>query len=48
MHIVDIPGHERMRGVVRQYLPIASKLVYFIDSTEIETNLTANAEYANL
>lgn len=45
LHVVDIPGHERLRPKIRQYLPIAATILFFVDSVDFASQLTDNAEY---
>jgi signal recognition particle receptor subunit beta len=45
LHIVDVPGHERLRSRAFHFLPITAAIVYLVDSVEIEDNARSNAEY---
>lgn len=45
LHVVDIPGHERLRSTIRHYLPVAATILFFVDSVDIASTLSDNAEY---
>jgi len=43
VEVVDIPGHKRMEGSIRNYLPTSRCIIYMVDSTNKES-LKAAAE----
>jgi len=43
VEVVDIPGHKRMEGNIRNYLPTSRCIIYMVDSTNKES-LKAAAE----
>lgn len=45
VHIVDVPGHQRLRSHLRDYLPIAAGIVFVVDAVEVENQLRLTAEY---
>eukprot|EP01118_Nematostelium_gracile_P002233 TRINITY_DN1246_c0_g2_i1.p1 TRINITY_DN1246_c0_g2~~TRINITY_DN1246_c0_g2_i1.p1 ORF type:complete len:226 (-),score=64.41 TRINITY_DN1246_c0_g2_i1:532-1209(-) len=46
VHLVDIPGHARSRNQLwRDFLPIASGIIFVIDSVELKKTLPSFAEY---
>jgi len=45
LHVVDAPGHERLRLRALHFLPITAAIVFLVDSVDIEDNARHNAEY---
>ncbi|KAL0478501.1 signal recognition particle receptor subunit beta [Acrasis kona] len=45
LHVVDSAGHERLRHVAFQFLPVTKAIVYMVDSVDFEDNAAPNAEY---
>nr|DAD36048.1 TPA_asm: hypothetical protein HUJ06_006687 [Nelumbo nucifera] len=45
VHIVDVPGHSRLRPKLDDYLPQAAGLVYVVDAVDFLPNCRAAAEY---
>ncbi|KAJ4837088.1 hypothetical protein Tsubulata_033512 [Turnera subulata] len=44
-HIVDVPGHSRLRTKLDDFLPQAACIVFVVDALEFLPNLSAVAEY---
>lgn len=45
MHVVDVPGHSRLRPKVDEYLSQAAGIVFVVDAVEFLPNLRAASEY---
>jgi len=45
LHVVDIPGHNRLRQRVSEFLPIATAIVFVLDSTSISSSVHHVAEH---
>ncbi|OIT33745.1 PREDICTED: signal recognition particle receptor subunit beta-like [Nicotiana attenuata] len=45
VHIVDVPGHSRLRLKLDEFLPQAAGIVFVVDSVEFLPNSRAAAEY---
>ncbi|XP_057951500.1 uncharacterized protein LOC131146150 [Malania oleifera] len=45
VHLVDVPGHSRLRPKLDEYLPQAAGLVFVVDALEFLPNCRAAAEY---
>jgi len=45
VHLVDTPGHERLRHKLRQFLPISRGVVFVIDSVDFEIQARQVAEF---
>jgi len=45
VHVVDIPGHERLRHKLRDYLPIAKGIVFVVDAAEFLAESRPVAEF---
>ncbi|KAF9164586.1 hypothetical protein DFQ27_002234 [Actinomortierella ambigua] len=45
IHLVDIPGHERLRFKFSEFMPIAGSVVFVIDSATIGRHTRQAAEY---
>ncbi|KAK6924836.1 Signal recognition particle receptor, beta subunit, partial [Dillenia turbinata] len=45
VHLVDVPGHSRLRPKLDDYLPQAAGLIFVIDALEFLPNCRAAAEY---
>lgn len=45
VHLVDVPGHSRLRPKLDEYLPKAAGLVFLVDALEFLPNCRAAAEY---
>jgi signal recognition particle receptor subunit beta len=43
--VVDIPGHQRVRYMLRDYLPGASAIVFLVDSVNFEVRPVAEYLY---
>lgn len=44
VHIVDVPGHSRVRSEVDKYLPQAAGIVFVVDALEFLPNCRAASE----
>ena len=45
VHIVDVPGHSRLRPKLDEFLPQAAGLVFVVDALEFLPNCSAASEY---
>lgn len=45
IHLVDVPGHSRLRPKLDEYLPQAAGVVFVVDALEFLPNCRAAAEY---
>lgn len=45
VHLVDVPGHSRLRPKLDEYMPQAAGVVFIVDSLEFLPNCRAAAEY---
>jgi len=45
IHVVDFPGHERLRPKLKNFIPISGAIVFLIDAIEAETQIRTFAEY---
>lgn len=45
VHLVDVPGHSRLRPKLDEYMPQAAGVVFVVDSLEFLPNCRAAAEY---
>ncbi|KAF9974059.1 hypothetical protein BGZ65_008928 [Modicella reniformis] len=45
VHIVDIPGHERLRFKFSEFMPIARAVVFVVDSSTVSRQTRLLAEY---
>ncbi|TPX70159.1 hypothetical protein SpCBS45565_g01947 [Spizellomyces sp. 'palustris'] len=45
VHVVDLPGHEKLRFKYTEYLPVTAGIVFVVDSTTILRQLRSAAEY---
>lgn len=45
VHVVDVPGHSRLRPKVDEYLSQAAGIVFVVDAVEFLPNLCAASEY---
>jgi signal recognition particle receptor subunit beta len=45
VHLVDIPGHERVRSRYQHYLPVTSCIIFMIDTIDFSSNVTQVGEY---
>jgi signal recognition particle receptor subunit beta len=44
-HVIDVPGHEKLRFLVPRFLKLAKCVVFLIDATHWEpSSIRANAE----
>ena len=44
-HLVDVPGHERLRTQLwKDFLPIARGIIFVVDSVELDTHIKAISE----
>lgn len=44
VHLVDVPGHSRLRPKLDEYLPKAAGIVFVVDALEFLPNCRAAAE----
>lgn len=44
VHVVDIPGHKRLRSKLDEYLPTSRSLIFVIDSSNFENESQDVAE----
>ncbi|KAI5575735.1 hypothetical protein BDE02_09G000500 [Populus trichocarpa] len=44
VHVVDIPGHSRLRPKLDEFLPQAAGMVFVVDALEFLPNLSAVSE----
>lgn len=45
VHIVDVPGHSRLRPKLDEFLPQAAGIVFVVDALEFLPNVRAASEY---
>ncbi|CAN8271154.1 unnamed protein product [Cochlearia groenlandica] len=45
VHVVDVPGHSRLRSKLEEYLPRAAAIVFVVDALEFLPNCRAASEY---
>ncbi|KAJ3035712.1 hypothetical protein HDV00_003473 [Rhizophlyctis rosea] len=45
IHIVDLPGHEKLRFRFSEFTPITKGIIYVLDSTTLTRNIRPVAEY---
>ena len=45
MHLVDVPGHSRLRPKLDEFLPLAAGIVFVVDALEFLPNCRAASEY---
>lgn len=45
VHIVDVPGHSRLRPKLDEFLPQAAGIVFVVDAVEFLPNVRAASEY---
>ncbi|CAH8386695.1 unnamed protein product [Eruca vesicaria subsp. sativa] len=45
VHLVDVPGHSRLRSKLEEYLPRAAAIVFVVDALEFLPNCRAASEY---
>ncbi|ONK79104.1 uncharacterized protein A4U43_C01F2980 [Asparagus officinalis] len=45
VHVVDVPGHSRLRPKIDDYLPQAAGLIFVVDALDFLPNCRAAAEY---
>ncbi|XP_077221036.1 uncharacterized protein LOC143854817 isoform X2 [Tasmannia lanceolata] len=45
IHLVDVPGHSRLRPKLDEFLPLAAGLVFVVDAVDFLPNCRATAEY---
>ncbi|TPX35867.1 hypothetical protein SmJEL517_g01694 [Synchytrium microbalum] len=45
IHIVDVPGHEKLRYRFAEFLPIARAIIFVVDSSTITQQVRRSAEY---
>ncbi|WJX12651.1 hypothetical protein P8452_03122 [Trifolium repens] len=45
VHIVDVPGHSRLRPKLDEYLPQAVGIVFVVDALDFLPNCGASSEY---
>jgi len=48
VHVVDFPGHQRLRSQLTTFLPITRGIIFVIDAVEFKADLTNNAQYEPL
>lgn len=44
VHLVDVPGHSRLRPKVDEFLPRAAGVIFVVDSVDFLPNCRAAAE----
>lgn len=47
VHIVDVPGHSRLRPKLDEFLPQAAGIVFVVDALEFLPNCRAASEYVH-
>jgi len=45
IHLVDVPGHEKLRFKFTDFTPITRGVIFCIDSSTFAENVRSNAEY---
>ncbi|ESQ50565.1 hypothetical protein EUTSA_v10022817mg [Eutrema salsugineum] len=45
VHLVDVPGHSRLKSKLEEYLPRAAAIVFVVDALEFLPNCRAASEY---
>ncbi|KAF5202460.1 Signal recognition particle receptor subunit beta [Thalictrum thalictroides] len=45
VHVIDVPGHSRLRTKLDEYLPQAAGLVFVVDARDFLPNCRGAAEY---
>lgn len=45
MHVVDVPGHSRLRPKLDKFLSQAAGIVFVVDAVEFLPNLRVASEY---
>jgi signal recognition particle receptor subunit beta len=45
LHVVDFPGHQRLRPALDTFLPAAGAIVFLIDALEFRNDVSAVAQY---
>ncbi|KAI4328210.1 hypothetical protein L6164_020582 [Bauhinia variegata] len=45
VHVVDVPGHSRLRSKLDEYLPQAAAIVFVVDALDFLPNCRAASEY---
>ncbi|KAM7269698.1 hypothetical protein ACFE04_025195 [Oxalis oulophora] len=45
VHVVDVPGHSRLRSKLDEFLPKAAAIVFVVDAVEFLPNIRATSEY---
>jgi len=45
IHVVDLPGHQRLRSLLKDFLPLARGIVFVVDSVDFEQQIRSIAEY---
>jgi len=45
VHVVDVPGHSRLRPKLDEFLPQAAGVVFVVDSVEFLPNCRPASEY---
>ncbi|KAI9096419.1 signal recognition particle receptor beta subunit-domain-containing protein [Phlyctochytrium arcticum] len=45
VHLVDLPGHEKLRFKYTEYIPITAGIIFLIDSITLSRNVRVTAEY---
>nr|GMD17497.1 signal recognition particle receptor subunit beta-like [Ipomoea batatas] len=45
VHVVDVPGHSRLRQKLEEFLPQAAAIVFVVDAVEFLPNCCAASEY---
>ncbi|XP_031501200.1 uncharacterized protein LOC116264893 isoform X2 [Nymphaea colorata] len=45
VHIVDVPGHSRLRSKLDEFLPEAAGVIFIVDALDFLPNIQAVAEY---
>jgi len=45
IHLVDVPGHERLRHRLSHFLPLAAGLIFLVDLVDFQDQLRSTSEY---
>ncbi|KAG6398788.1 hypothetical protein SASPL_140258 [Salvia splendens] len=45
VHVVDVPGHSRLKPKLDEFLPLAAGIVFVVDAVEFLPNVRAASEY---
>ncbi|KAJ1675210.1 hypothetical protein EV182_001720 [Spiromyces aspiralis] len=48
VHLMDIPGHPKLRGEFDQYTPITKGIIFMVDSSALGSDVQDTAEYVHI